>query len=127
MTGHRTARQWNDAALPIMASLVSAEDRMVAAIDQPITLLACCDQLKAAFDHAEEWLDANPCPDIELGQNFDAFIRACGGIWSILSTGLHTDPAYRARCAGYLADRISTATEIRQYLQQWQIFGGGEL
>jgi hypothetical protein len=110
-------RRWHTEAAAALATLISAQDRTLAAIDSPIALLACCDQLGVAFNHAEEWLYAHPCPDPELGRHFDALIRACGGMCSILSTGVHTDPAYKDRCADYLADQISTATESRQHLQ----------
>jgi hypothetical protein len=127
MTGHRALRRWHAEAAPVLVALIRAEDRTLAAIDCPITLVACCDQLEAAFDHAEEWLYDHPCPDAELGRNFDVLIRACGGMLSILSTGVHAEHAYKERCAEYLAERISEATESREYLQRWQSTGIAEL
>jgi hypothetical protein len=112
-------RRWQREAAPIVTQLVQAEDVLLAARERPpVTVLACCDQLVATFDEAEEWLYAHPCPNAVYGQNFDALIRACGGIWALMWTRLHTDDDSTQVTADALTDWISNATTAREYLRE---------
>ena len=111
-------RRWQATAAPIVATLQQAQDQVLVMMDEgsQTSLLAACDQLKAAAAYAEDFQYLNPCPDDQIDAHFERFFVACAGVATMLSTGLLTDPEYRQRVDDFLEDRIITAVRARAAL-----------
>jgi hypothetical protein len=112
-------KKWSVEAVPIFRGLIDAEDRVVSEFRSPlVTLWACGDQLGAAVRHAEDWLYEHPCPDRPTGDACERLILACGGIWAITSTTVHTEEGhYGEWCENYLTSHVTSAARARSEIE----------
>ncbi len=107
---------------------MEAEDRLISTSESPaVVVLAACDQLNAAVNHAQTWLGSRRCPDDNFGINFRELISACQGLSAIMQHVTREAPEGRwianqelaDRIGENFMDRIQQASRARLYLQQW--------
>jgi hypothetical protein len=124
----RSVQRWLSEAWPIARGLMEAEDRLVSASESPaVVVVAACDQLNAAVNHAQAWLDSRRCPDDNFAINFKELIGACRGLSAIMQMVAREAPEGRwignqelaDRVGENFMDRIQQASRARLYLQQW--------
>jgi len=126
--GRRSVERWFSDVWPIVRSLTEAEDRLVSTSESPaVVVLASCDQLQAAVDHAHAWLGSHRCPDDNFGLQLRDLIAACRGLCAIMQTVVREAPEGQwignrevaDKFGENFMDRIQQASRARLYLQQW--------
>jgi hypothetical protein len=126
--GRRSVERWFSEAWPIVRSLMEAEDRLVSTSEShAVVVLASCDQLQAAVEHAHTWLGSHRCPDDNFGLYLRELISACRGLCAIMTTVVREAPEGQwignrevaDKNGENFMDRIQQASRARLYLQQW--------
>jgi hypothetical protein len=73
-----SASLWRFRAKAALKRVMAAERRFSASISlSKVTMLAAADELDAATRDAKVWLQANPCPDAELGMHVAGMLSTC--------------------------------------------------
>jgi len=119
---------WRVEAWPMLTRVMEAEDRLIAGSEGPAVVVnASCDQLDAAVNHAQSWVERHPCPDGKFGLYVSELISASRGMWAIMQMiareapngGWMSDCDLTARVGTNLMDRIQQASTARIFLRQW--------
>ena len=124
----RSVERWFSEAWPIVRSLMEAEDRLVSTSESnAVVVLASCDQLQAAVEHAHTWLGSHRCPDDNFGLYLRELISACRGLCAIMTMVVREAPEGQwtgnrqvaDKIGENFMDRLQQASWARLYLQQW--------
>lgn len=126
----RARERWRAQAWPVLATLMTAEDDLVAGAEEPSVLVgSLCDQLDAAVRHAQAWLGAHRCPDPKLRLYCDELVSASRGLGAIMQMVAREAPdgqwlgsrVLTDRVGNNLLDRIEQATKARTFIRSWSI------
>lgn len=111
---------WRIKATSELGRVTGAERRFSASLKvNQVTILAAADELAAATRDATAWVEASPCPDLELGGRVALMLKTCAEV-AFTAQRVITDPSSDTEAViGRLGDLLAIIDFHSETLDTW--------
>jgi hypothetical protein len=111
---------WRIKSTSELGRVTAAERRFSASLKvNHVTILAAADELGAATRDATTWVEANPCPDLELGGRVALMLKTCAEV-AFTAQRVITDPSRDTQAViGRLGDLLAIIDFHSETLDTW--------